>query len=234
MKKKPLLGNTRRPHQFGDNIIFEFTNKIGEKVVAEAFQERKLALLLERNKFCTSYTSQPLTYKYCDSSGRLRSYTPDFLARFIDRPDEIYECSLSSRLKAMPRLEDRLEAGYRLASETSRKFIYYDEHTLPDDTETANLLEFYVASSERAANDRVAQRAIEFLRQIDGNRVHFTEISRAILELEGFNQGTVNLALRHMIWRDELQIDWKKLFYLSTKFTGKKPAKTAYVWLEEE
>src|SRR5690349_21319668 len=120
MKKKPLPNNVRDVHQYGNNIIFEITNKAKEKVRCESFQERKLALWLERDPKVVNYISQPLTYEFYDSKGILHRYTPDFLAICLGCPNRIYEVSMNWRMEIKPDLKERVIAGHQLAAETNR------------------------------------------------------------------------------------------------------------------
>lgn len=229
MKKAHLPNNVRNPNQYGNNIIFEITNKAGDKVRCESFQERKLALLLQRDPKVVNYISQPFTHKYYDSKGNLRSYTPDFLAICLGCPNRIYEVSMTWRMELKPDLKERIVGGQQLAAETNRTFHLYDENVLPNDTETANLLVFYGAETDRAANHEVAEKALKYLAK--NGSTHMSILSQAMQEKTKKDAGIVNLALRHMIWRGELEIDWNKLFYLVTQATGKRYAPTAFVWI---
>jgi hypothetical protein len=64
MKRKPPVGNSRRVQYIDGNSRYVITNKAGKTVQCESFQERKLALLLERDHTVVDYTSQPDPFHY--------------------------------------------------------------------------------------------------------------------------------------------------------------------------
>src|SRR5713101_4971639 len=74
LKRKPPQGNVRNVVSMGGNLCSAITNKEGETVQAESFQERNLALLFQRDKSVINYQSQPETFVFTDRNGKSRKY----------------------------------------------------------------------------------------------------------------------------------------------------------------
>src|SRR5688572_29276202 len=109
-------------------------------------------------------------------------------------------------------------------------YCVFTEEVLPNDTETANLMDFYGARSERAGNLSVCEAALFLLAD---RALHMDTLVTRTMAQTALPRGTVALALRHLIWHGTLEINWKQLFYLTTTWTGKRVSKTALVWRKD-
>jgi len=69
LKRKPPSGNVRRVAPIEKNLRYAITSKAGETIQCESFQERKLALLLDRDLTVQEYRSQPERFSFTDSFG---------------------------------------------------------------------------------------------------------------------------------------------------------------------
>lgn len=227
MKSRPPADNSRRVRYIDGNSRFVITNKTGRTVQCESFQERKLALLLERDRTVIDYISQPDPLVYTTAGGRQRTYTPDFRVIRSQSPDEIYEVTLEERRLTRPTLRERETAAKELCHAKGWVYRVFTETVLPNDTETANLLAFYGARPERCANPEIRDIT---LAELADNSMHMTGLIERIVGKQSCNHGTVHLTLRHLIWYGILEIDWQQLFYLTTSWSGKTLSPTAFVW----
>src|SRR5438552_2423999 len=109
--RNPPPNNVRLVRSLGGNLRFTIRSPTGDEVQCESFQERKLALLLRRNRLVRNFGSQPRTFKYIDNKGRRHSYTPDFIVWYRDGSIEIIEVTLNSRMEQKPDLKERIAAG---------------------------------------------------------------------------------------------------------------------------
>lgn len=230
MKRKPPEGNVRRVRYIDGNLCFVLTNKTGHTVQCESFQERKLALLLERDPSVSDYVSQPEVMTFTDAQGRTRTYIPDFLVKRVGLPDEIHEVTLNDRRAQKPNLQEREAAARQICQARGMVYKVFTEAVLPNDTETANLLAFYTARTPRCGHPTVSQYVED--RVCSHQRYPMSKFMIQLMRETGLTQGHVHLALKHLIWHSILQIDWQRLFYLNTTMTGKRIAPDAHIWLE--
>lgn len=230
MKRKPPDRNVRRVRYINGNLRFTLTNKAGHTVQCESFQERKLALLLERDSTVSDYVSQPEVMTFTNSQGRMRTYTPDFWVKRIDSPDEIHEVTLNSRREQKPNLPEREVVARQICHSRGMIYKIFTEDVLPDDTETANLLAFYTARTPRCSHSTVNEYVEAHLHS--HNRYLFNAFIAQLVRETGIARPHAHLALKHLIWHGVLQIDWQRLFYLNTAFTGKRIAADAHIWRE--
>jgi hypothetical protein len=228
MKRKPPKGNSRRVQYIDGNIRFTITNKAGDSVQCESFQERKLTLLMHRDHKVVNYMSQPDPIHYITSTGIHHSYPPDFRVNFITGPDAIWEVALSQRRKEKPSIQEREYMANILFPSMGLTYHVFTEEVLPNDTETANLMVFYASRFDRCANPVVQDAALHVL----SNRpLHIEQLISQVMAQSHLERGIVHITLRYLIWHGVLEIDWKKLFYPTTPLTGKMPSKTAMVWV---
>lgn len=230
MKRRPPAENSRRVRYIDGNSRFVITNKTGRTVQCESFQERKLALLLERDRTVIDYISQPEPFVYTTANGRQKTYTPDFRVTRRGEPDEIYEVTLEERRLNRPALLEREAAARQICKANGWLYRVYTETVLPDDTETANLLAFYGARSGRCANPEIREIART---ELTHNKLHMADLIDRIVRKQTCHHGAVHLMLRHLIWHGILEINWQWLFYLTTSWSGKTLAPTALVWRGE-
>ena len=90
-RRKPPPGNVRRVTYISRNIRGVTTNKRGRLVQFESEQERKLILLLERDRTVVDYASQPEILSFRDEKGHPRQYTPDFQVWRMNGAIELHE-----------------------------------------------------------------------------------------------------------------------------------------------
>jgi len=230
MKRRPPAGNSRRVQYIDGNSRFVITNKAGRTVQCESFQERKLALLLERDRTVVDYTSQPEPFTYISSTGQCKTYTPDFRVTRVTGPDEIYEVTLNERRQHKPTLHEREAAARQICQSQGMVYRVFTEDVLPDDTETTNLLAFYGARLSRCAQPVVREEALKALREAP---LHIEQLIEQVMAQTHFSRGTVHIALKHLVWHGALDLNWQQLFYLTTPLMGKCFAPTAYLWWKE-
>jgi hypothetical protein len=227
MKRKPPAGNTRQVRYIDGNSRFVIINKTGKTVQCESFQERKLALLLERDHTVVDYISQPESLHFVNSAGQSKTYTPDFRVTRVSGPDEIYEVTLTERCQLKPGLREREAAAVQICQSQGLVYRVFTEEVLPNDTETTNLLTFYTARMARCAQPAVRGAAVKMLA---GTPLHIEQLIECIMMQTNLPRGTVHIAVKHLIWQGDLDINWKQLFYLTTPWTGKRFAPSALVW----
>jgi len=230
MKRKPPVGNTRQVRHIDGNSCFVITNKTGKTVQCESFQERKLALLFERDHSVIDYNSQPEPMQYVNAAGQRKSYTPDFRVTRRGGPDEIYEVTLTTRRQIKPGLREREAAAVQICQSQGLVYRVFTEDVLPNDTETTNLLAFYAARMKRCAHPIVTE---VLLAQLAGRPLHIELLIEHIMAQTNLPRGTVHIAVKHLIWQGDLDINWDHLFYLTTAWTGKSFASDALVWRTE-
>jgi hypothetical protein len=146
MKRKPPPGNARRVQNMGRNLRYTLTNKAGRVVQCESFQERKLALLLERDPTVRDYGSQPEQIRWIDEAGKSHAYIPDFIVWRTDNTIELHEVTLTQR---QGNAHNQARQAAAQASCQTRGWTYrvHTEQNLPNDIHTANLLALYAYRS---------------------------------------------------------------------------------------
>lgn len=227
MKRKPPKNNSRRVQYIELNERSTITNKAGESTQCESFQERKLSLLMHRDPRVVNYVSQPDPIHFVNSEGKNKSYHPDFRVNFITGPDAIWEVTLSKRRKEKPSIQEREYISNILFPAMGLTYHVFTDEVLPNDTETTNLMVFYASRFDRCANAIIQDAALHAL---SNGPLHIEQLITQVMHRSHLERGTVHITLRYLIWHGVLEIDWKKLFYPTTPWTGKIPSKTAFVW----
>lgn len=220
-KRKPPPGNVRRVVSLGSNFRGVTTNKRGHLIQFESEQEHKLILLLERDPTVSDFASQPETLRFCDSTGRQRSYTPDFKVWLTDGQIELHEVTVEARRVARESLQQREAAAYAICVQRGWRYVVHTDQTLPSGYEYANL-DFLAAF--RASIHANVETTSWWLRRLSSEgRVHpWWLISQAQSELAA----SLLNSLYHLLWHGAIHMDWHQPFIWQGNFH---PA--ARVWL---
>src|SRR5579859_1165784 len=141
-KRKPPPGNIRRVASIDNNLRYTVTSKGDATVQCESFQERKLALVFDRDPTVQVYRSQPERFTFTDTQGTTRTYVPDFIVWKTTGEVEIHEVTLTARQEKMS-IQEREKAARQICQESGWRYIVHTEETLPQATEEANLLALY-------------------------------------------------------------------------------------------
>ncbi len=228
MKRKPPAGNVRRVQPIGGNLRYTITTKTGRTVQCESHLERRLALRLDHDKGIKDYGSQPETYHFVGKDGKKHRYTPDFIAWTVRGETQIHEVTIPERRKDNPYLIVREEFGRALCEARAWKYFVHEPKTLPNDTETANLMAFYVYRPTAYLNPEVAK--VVFSELTREKRLPVNELVNEVFDQLGGvyipKKAVIYATIYHLIWHDEIQIDWQKLF-----FPDAAPARYIQVWI---
>ena len=112
-----LLDESRAARRIGlgrRSVTGRFIVK-GDSVPFESSLERDLLCVLDFDRGVEGVVAQPIRIGYRDSLGQRRSYTPDFLAKFVEGPPVIYEVKYREELRvnwAALRPRFRAAVGY--------------------------------------------------------------------------------------------------------------------------
>jgi hypothetical protein len=210
---KPPSGNVRRVQTNGRNLRYTLTNKVGRIVQCESQQERKLALLLERDRTVRDYGSQPETLCWQDETGKQRTYVPDFIVWRIDGRTELHEVTLTERQPDVQQ-QNRQQAAHRICGDRGWRYFVHTEKTLPDETVMANLLVLYAYRSRNFAHSAVQTAAA---RQLQNVTLSFCQL---LLQLEaqlGLPHPTLHMAVLHLLWHDILETELNHLLFRDGK-----------------
>src|SRR5258708_8183410 len=144
LKRKPPDKNVRCVAPIGSNSRSTVRNKNGRTIQCESFSgERKITLGFDRDPTVRDYQSQPIRIPYDDSDGKKHTYVPDFMVWKVDGSIEIHEVTRSER-RLLPNAQRREKAAREYCGGEGWRYVVHTEDSLPDDTETANLIELYM------------------------------------------------------------------------------------------
>lgn len=101
------------------------SQKNGKVMLLESLVEYAVALLLEFEAFIRSFETQPLTIEYTEG-GRLRTYTPDFLATTSTNERILIEARHSRRLYS-EKSQPALAAAAEYCAAEGFEFLTFDE-----------------------------------------------------------------------------------------------------------
>ncbi len=229
-KRKPPLDNVRRVRSNGRSIRGTTTGTDSSSQQFESLEERKLALLFQRDPEHTirRFVSQPLTFEYLDAEGKLHTYVPDYLVERLDGSIEIHEVTLTSRLHR----EDiimRADAARRICRERRWKYMLHTEQTLPRGTELANLQALYMYAPQCYRDDMVAEAALRLLDTTRGKPVLLRALAMHLMRTLKLTSACVVPTLCYLIWHSEIEADLQRLllFINATLSPGAK------VWLPQ-
>jgi hypothetical protein len=203
-RRNPPKGNVRRVAAIDRNLRGTFTNKTDHIVQFESFEERILTLQFERDPNVKDYRSQPLTFNFTDQSKKERKYTPDFIVWRRDNTIEIHEVTISERRKRLSSRE-REEAAQKICTLKGWKYLVHTEQTLPQETETANLLALFPYRLKRYAQQDVVHALLEHLSRV--SNAPLAGCSNSISHLLSLPESTVFGVLCHLLWHEKISAD---------------------------
>jgi hypothetical protein len=204
--RKPPLGNVRRVGHVGgsNNIPGNRTNKAGRRVQFESFAEKRLTLRLDRDPTVIDYESQPGTFEFIGKTGKNHQYTPDFKVWKCDGSIEIHEVTLTER-REKPAGRRREEAAHRICAERGWRYIVHVEETLPQTTETANLLALSGYQARVYYKPEIAQSALRTLHQ--HQKMALRRLAQQVACDDNIAYPKVVSTLVHMVWHRILEAD---------------------------
>jgi len=208
LKRKPPPGNVRRVTSQGNNFRGVTTNKGGHLVQFESEQERKLILLLERDRTVADYISQPEVIRFRDANGRSRTYTPDFKVWRTDGQIELHEVTLEVRRELHESLRQREAVAQTVCQQRGWRYVVHTDQTLPSGYEYANL-DFLAAFRSQVYAD--AETTSWWLKQLsDRGQIH----PQVALAQAGPDRAVGSLlnGLYHLLWHSVIQMDWHQPF----------------------
>jgi hypothetical protein len=226
LKRRPPTGNVRRVQAIGNNTRFTLVSKSGRSIQCESFEERKLVLLLERDRTVKDYLSQPEILTFVDKHGKHHRYVPDFKVWYIDSSVALHEVTIEERRQQKPSLVEREEAGRLICEAKSWNYIVHTEQVLPKDTELANLLHAYSFRPSSYRNASVVE-AIQEQFRIQAGPILINHLIETLSDDLNVQRAVVRATLFHMLWHMELETDWKAGLLVESAYVASK----ARVWL---
>jgi hypothetical protein len=224
LKRKPPDDNVRRVASIGSNRRSTIRNKNGRTIQCESFGgERKLTLCFDRDPAVRDYQSQPMRIPYDDSEGKKHTYVPDFLVWKVDGSVEIHEVTRSER-RHLPSAQRREKAAREHCAEKGWSYVVHTEDSLPNDTETTNLLELYMFRPAIYFRSDVAVAVREKLS--NGRRIPLPCLIHEISQELGLTVGVVSPGLYHLLWYGKVETDLRSLIFIDGA-----PLSHALVWL---
>ena len=211
LKRKPPKGNVRRVAYIDRNLREVITNKAGQSVQIESFNERILTVQFDRDPSVKDYRSQPFTINYTDKDKKRRKYTPDFLVLRNNNDIEIHEVTITERRK-LPHSREREMAAKKVCKQKGWKYRVHTEQTLPQETEVANLLALLPYRLKKYAHEGVAKALHEQLAQTISNSL--CECSKNIAYSLNLPESIVFGAFCHLLWTGEISADLRSVLLI--------------------
>jgi hypothetical protein len=208
----------RRVRTTGQNLRYTITNKAGNLVQCESHQERKLALLLERDVRVIDYRSQPEVLSWYDECGKPRTYVPDFQVWRTDGSVELHEVTLTRRADDG---QERQAAAAAICAARGWRYIVHTEITLPDEREWQNLLTVYPYRASSYRNTPLVEHIENVLRK-GGMTWHTLQTSCLPQSPPQLYSTTL-----HLLWHGQVSTDWMSLMFADGILHPQ-------VWLESE
>lgn len=209
MKRKPPTGNVRRVISLGNNFRGVTTNKQGHLVQFESEQERKLILLLERDRLIMDYISQPETLIFSDEKGRQRRYTPDFQVWRVTGQIELHEVTVQSRRESRSSLQERETAAQTICQQRGWRYVIHTDQTLPTGFEYSNL-DFLSAFRAEAHAD--AEASPWWLGVLRGQgQVHPGWVLSQ--RRQDLPEDILLNSLYHLLWQGKVEMNWHQPFF---------------------
>jgi hypothetical protein len=226
LKRKPPPDNLRRVQSTGQNLCGVITNKAGRTVQFESFAERSLLLRLDRSPDVQDYASQPEQITFTDTAGMAHTYTPDFKVWHTDGRISLHEVTLTARLLANPKLQQRHAAADRICQLRGWQYIIHTEVSLPQDSELANLLALWAYRPTGYAQAQIHHTIEEHL--VPGEHHLLSELVIRLATQSDLTVPRVAACLYHLLWHDVLSMNWHRpLFHDAV------PHPEATVWLTQ-
>jgi hypothetical protein len=170
----------------------------------ESFAEKRLTLRLDRDPTVIDYESQPGTFEFIGKTGKNHQYTPDFKVWKCDGSIEIHEVTLTER-REKPAGRRREEAAHRICAERGWRYIVHVEETLPQTTETANLLALSGYQARVYYKPEIAQSALRTLHQ--HQKMALRRLAQQVACDDNIAYPKVVSTLVHMVWHRILEAD---------------------------
>jgi hypothetical protein len=209
MKRKPPPGNARRVQNMGRNLRYTLTNKVGRVVQCESFQERKLALLLERDPTVRDYGSQPERIRWVDETGKSHTYIPDFIVWRTDNTTELHEVTLTQR-QGNAHNQARQIAAQVSCQTRGWTYRVHTERDLPNDIHTANLLALYAYRSTSYCDAGLTAHLMSLI-------AHGTHpVADVIAQLHEQTQVAIPQIyanLLHLLWHGRVEVNLDQLLF---------------------
>jgi hypothetical protein len=224
LKRKPASGNVRRVAPIEKNLRYAIIGKAGETIQCESFQERKLALLLDRDLTVQEYRSQPERFSFTDSFGVSHTYVPDFIVWKTTGEIEMHEVTLTSRL-AKVNIAEREKAAREICRKRGWSYIVHTEETLPAATEEANLLALYWYRPTIYGNPSVT--AAVRTRLVQGETKGLWVLISDIAQALSLPQPAVVSAVCHLLWHQVIDTNLGNTLL----FVNATPSVHIEVWL---
>lgn len=224
LKRKPPDDNVRRIAPIGTNSRSTIRNKNGRPIQCESFSgERKLTLRFDRDPTIKDYQSQPLRIPYTDAEGKAHTYVPDFKVWRVDGSIELHKVTRSER-RLMPNAQRREKGAREYCHKEGWRYVVHTEDSLPDDTETANLLELYMFRPTIYFRSDIADAVQE--RLSNGRRLSLPLLIEEISQDLRLPIGKVSSGLYHLLWHERLETDLRLLIFIDGA-----PLPRTLVWL---
>jgi hypothetical protein len=224
LKRKPPSGNVRRVASIEKNLRYTITSKADETIQCESFQERKLALLLDRDPTVQEYRSQPERFSFTDSFGVSHTYVPDFMVWKTTGEIEIHEVTLTDRQKKGSIVE-REKAAREICCKRGWSYVVHTEETLPQAVEEANLLALYRYRPTIYANPAVTTAVHTKL--VRGEMKGLWVLISDIVQTLALPQPVVVSAVCHLLWHQVINTELCNTLL----FVNATPSAHIQVWL---
>lgn len=170
----------------------------------ESFAERLLILCLDRDRTVRDYISQPETFHFQNSQGKNRRYTPDFMVWRDDGNIEIHEVTRSERREKVS-IQQREEAAHVTCQQRGWTYIVHTEDTLPNATQTANLLALLAYRPSIYANPATKKHVHVFL--LTHRITTWQALTAHLKALSITSIHEIERALLHLLWHDDIATD---------------------------
>lgn len=211
LRRKPPGKDVRRVVAIGNNERGIMTNKAGNDVQFESFNERRLLYRWDRDPEVMDYRSQPERFEFLDEDGKVHHYTPDFMVWRRDRTIEIHEVTLKSR-RSQKNIQRRERAAEHICRARGWRYIVHTEEDLPQGHEISNLMALSRFRPTGYANAAITQAVLSYL---SGHSPAKVEDVLACVTVEpSLPRSEVRSVLCHMLWHGQVLADLCKPLFV--------------------
>jgi hypothetical protein len=215
-KRSPLPGNVRPLRMSPANNQRVLTNKAGRQVGCENMMQRKLALLMERERSVLDYASFPEKFYHVDLHGVQIVHVP-----FLKVWNENGRIEIHDVIEHDKRISTEFCDLERTISEICLArgwaYIVHTPKTLPSETELANLDELRCNAALCYADEPIMS-AIS--RLVSGGPTTIAEIRTSVSRQMKVSPGDVFSTLAHMIWHGYVDADLSQLIIVNGYISG--------------
>ncbi|EME3972279.1 heteromeric transposase endonuclease subunit TnsA [Vibrio fluvialis] len=179
------------------------TQKSDSQVAFESSLERDLFIMLEQREDVHQYSEQPVKIEFKDENNQLRSYTPDALISFIDKPKHLVEVKYESELKEnWCELKPKFKAATKLARSKGWVFKIYTEQRIrtPFLTNAKFLKQYRNLSAKQADVSTILSTLFEL-------RESTPKALLATLQTNKWNQATYIPLIWHLVANNQIAAD---------------------------